>query len=294
MALPRRRWARWSRSTSTGASTTASRSSHARSRVTVRSMRPGSSRAWGSSGFPRSIPPALDRFYTALRKSGSLRRPGGALSASRLRDVHAVISGALGLAARYGWVPYNPAALVKPPAPQSAKRAMPTRGQARAALDAAAAAHRPRAMNWTPSARRGRRSPMTSLLRRVVAGHREALRVLLATRHSACAAKVSATNQLKALIVRAPEELRAELRGLATRRQIARCARLRDRPSRSLEHRMTVRALARPPNASSVWPSRPPGCGPNWTGWWPRWRRGCWSGRCWADQCRAAAGQTLL
>jgi len=74
-------------------------------------------------------------------------------------------------------------------------------------------------------------------------GDREALRVLLATRHSACRAKVSATNQLKALIVGAPEELRAELRGLATRRQVARCAALRDRPARSLEHRMTVRAL---------------------------------------------------
>jgi transposase len=45
-------------------------------------------------------------------------------------------------------------------------------------------------------------------------GDREALRVLLATRHSACAAKVSATNQLKALIVGAPEELRAELERL--------------------------------------------------------------------------------
>jgi transposase len=74
-------------------------------------------------------------------------------------------------------------------------------------------------------------------------GDREALRVLLATRHSACVAKVSAINQLKALIVGAPEELRAELRGLATKRQIGRCARLRDRPARSLEHRMTVRAL---------------------------------------------------
>jgi transposase len=74
-------------------------------------------------------------------------------------------------------------------------------------------------------------------------GDREALRVLLATRHSACTAKVSAINQLKALVVGAPEELRAELRGLATKRQIARCARLRDRPARSLEHRMTVRAL---------------------------------------------------
>ncbi len=35
--------------------------------------------------------------------------------------------------------------------------------------------------------------------------------MLLATRHSACVAKVGATNQLKALIVGAPEELRAEL-----------------------------------------------------------------------------------
>jgi transposase len=74
-------------------------------------------------------------------------------------------------------------------------------------------------------------------------GDREALRVLLATRHSACVAKVSATNQLKALIIGAPEELRAELRRLASRQQIARCAALRDRPARSLEHRMTVRAL---------------------------------------------------
>jgi transposase len=74
-------------------------------------------------------------------------------------------------------------------------------------------------------------------------GDREALRVLLATRHSACRAKVSAINQLKALIVGAPEELRAELRGLGTKRQVHRCARLRERPTRSLEHRMTVRVL---------------------------------------------------
>jgi integrase len=91
----------------------------------------------GKLRLPQVDPPALDRFYTALRNNGSLRKPGEPLSASRLRDVHAVISGALGLAARYGWVPYNPATLVKPPAPQSAKRAMPTRGQAREALEAA-------------------------------------------------------------------------------------------------------------------------------------------------------------
>jgi hypothetical protein len=67
--------------------------------------------------------------------------------------------------------------------------------------------------------------------------------VLLATRHSARAAKVSATNQLKALIVGAPEALRAELRGLATKQQVRRCAVLRHRPARLLGHRMTVRAL---------------------------------------------------
>jgi integrase len=91
----------------------------------------------GKLRLPQVDPPALDRFYAALRKSGSLRRAGEPLSASRLRDVHAVISGALALAARYGWVPYNAAALVRPPAPRSAKRAMPTREQARQALQAA-------------------------------------------------------------------------------------------------------------------------------------------------------------
>jgi transposase len=43
--------------------------------------------------------------------------------------------------------------------------------------------------------------------------------------------------------VGAPEELRAELRGLGTKRQIARYAGLRERPTRSLEHRMTARTL---------------------------------------------------
>jgi len=74
-------------------------------------------------------------------------------------------------------------------------------------------------------------------------GDHQALRVLLTTRHTALAARVAAVNQLKALLVSAPEELRAQLRGLPTRRQVAVCAALRDRPAKSLEHRMTVRAL---------------------------------------------------
>jgi transposase len=72
---------------------------------------------------------------------------------------------------------------------------------------------------------------------------REALRVLLTTRRSATTARVAAIGQLKALIVGAPEELRAELRGRSTSSQIACCASLRERPTRSLEHRVTIRAL---------------------------------------------------
>jgi transposase len=77
-------------------------------------------------------------------------------------------------------------------------------------------------------------------------GEREALRVLLVlltTRRCATLARVAAIGQLKALIVGAPEELRAELRGRSTANQIQHCASLRTRPARSLEHRATVRAL---------------------------------------------------
>jgi transposase len=74
-------------------------------------------------------------------------------------------------------------------------------------------------------------------------GDREALRVLLATRQGAVTARACALNQLKALIVGAPEELRAELRARSTIGQVAYCAAPRDRPARSLEHRTTVRAL---------------------------------------------------
>jgi transposase len=74
-------------------------------------------------------------------------------------------------------------------------------------------------------------------------GEREALRVLLTTRRCATRARVAAIGQLKALIVGAPEELRAELRGRNTTKQIQHCASLRPRPTRSLEHQATVRAL---------------------------------------------------
>ncbi len=74
-------------------------------------------------------------------------------------------------------------------------------------------------------------------------GQREALRVLVSTRASAVVARTRAINHLKALIVSAPETLRAELRGMTSDNQITYCAALRPRPSRDLEHRTTVRVL---------------------------------------------------
>jgi integrase len=79
----------------------------------------------------------LDRFYAALREGGNART-GGELSASRVRDVHAILSGALGLAARYTWLPYNPALLAQPPAPCSARQQPPTDEEARILLEEAA------------------------------------------------------------------------------------------------------------------------------------------------------------
>lgn len=107
--------------------------------------------------------------------------------------------------------------------------------------------------------------------------------MLLATRRGAIAARVDATNQLKALIVEASAQLRAELRGRPTAKQIRSCATLRNRPARSLEHRATVRALrataqriqllqaeadelhseiAAPVHAAAPWLPELPGVGP--------------------------------
>ena len=74
-------------------------------------------------------------------------------------------------------------------------------------------------------------------------GEREALRALLSTRPSATTARVAAIGQPEALIVGAPEELGATLCGRNTANQVQHCASLRTRPTRSLEHQATVRAL---------------------------------------------------
>jgi transposase len=74
-------------------------------------------------------------------------------------------------------------------------------------------------------------------------GDYQALRVLLATRRGAVAARTAAINQLKALLVGAPEALRGELRALGTARQVTACARFAVQPQQPVEHRVTVRAL---------------------------------------------------
>lgn len=56
-------------------------------------------------------------------------------------------------------------------------------------------------------------------------------------------ARTRAINHLKALIVSAPEDLRAPLRTMTSDAQISYCAALRSRPTRDLEHRTTTRVL---------------------------------------------------
>ena len=77
----------------------------------------------------------------------------------------------------------------------------------------------------------------------------EALRVLRVARASAVTARARALQQLRALIVTAPEPLRARLRGLSKTRLLAECAGLRPDRSRASDPeqaaKVALRALAR-------------------------------------------------
>ena len=74
-------------------------------------------------------------------------------------------------------------------------------------------------------------------------GDREAIRVLLATRQGAVVARTQAINQLRALVVTAPEPLRTRLAGLSATALLGRCARLRTGAAMTAEHEATVVAL---------------------------------------------------
>ena len=75
------------------------------------------------------------------------------------------------------------------------------------------------------------------------AGAREALRALLTTREGAVATRRAGLNQLRALIVIAPESLRGELRRLTRARLLAHCARLRAERQLDPQLRGTMLAL---------------------------------------------------
>ncbi len=74
-------------------------------------------------------------------------------------------------------------------------------------------------------------------------GDRAAIRVLLTTRQGAVVARTQAINQLRALVVTAPEPLRARLAALSGAALLRRCVVLRTRPEMTLEHEATVVAL---------------------------------------------------
>ena len=74
-------------------------------------------------------------------------------------------------------------------------------------------------------------------------GDREALRVLLCTREGAVLGRTRAVTALHALVVNAPEGIRARLRRLGTDELVERCARLRSGPGQSTEQRATITAL---------------------------------------------------
>lgn len=74
-------------------------------------------------------------------------------------------------------------------------------------------------------------------------GLREALRQILVTRHAVLVSRTKAINELKSLIVIAPEHLRASLRGLPLATQLQRIAALNSPAGATVEHRITVLTL---------------------------------------------------
>lgn len=79
-------------------------------------------------------------------------------------------------------------------------------------------------------------------------GHREALRVHTVTRAGAVRSRTAATNELKALVLTAPDEIREELRHLTTKALVKQCARFRNSPKQPIALRCarnTMRAIAK-------------------------------------------------
>jgi transposase len=74
-------------------------------------------------------------------------------------------------------------------------------------------------------------------------GLREALRQLTVTRQAVLVSRTKAINELKSLIVVAPEHLRAQLRGLTRAKQLDRVDQLHSPTGANVEHRITILTL---------------------------------------------------
>jgi hypothetical protein len=74
-------------------------------------------------------------------------------------------------------------------------------------------------------------------------GLREALRLVLTTRHAVLVSRTKAINELKSLIVVAPEHLRAGLRGRSLATQLDHIEALHAPSAATVEHRVTVLTL---------------------------------------------------
>ena len=74
-------------------------------------------------------------------------------------------------------------------------------------------------------------------------GSREAMRVIMVTRDGAVTARTAAINELKALVVTAPERLRDQLRWANTDQLVARCSRLRVNASQPVDEQATRAAM---------------------------------------------------
>src|SRR5216683_2090471 len=101
----------------------------------------------------------------------------------------------------------------------------------------------PRRTSLMPSGLPVRRCPVSIWRQPRRRGDREALRVLLATRKEVVQTRTRAINHLKALVVNAPEGMRAELRPLKTGALVAHCAGLETGPAGCAEQAATAMAL---------------------------------------------------
>jgi transposase len=109
-----------------------------------------------------------------------------------------------------------------------------------------AASNEPAARRTIASTRSARHAPLWRANTRAVRrarGLREAIRALTSTREGVLVSRTKAINELKSLIVAAPEHLRATLRGLSLTKQLARIEASTTTTAATVEHRVTVLTL---------------------------------------------------